>query len=167
MRRYAIPRLTWPRAIILFFVTIAGGNIFFVTVAVTGLGSAAGYGGLLDDHPYQRGLDWDREQQELKAFKDALWRASLESSPVRLNLTHRDGSPVTGAWVQLRAIRPNDSTLEREATLVERADGVYEAPETLAEGLWLITLSVELGGARYRLKEPVALSSGGIAVSAR
>ncbi len=139
------PRSPWPFAIVVFFIVIAAVNGIMLTLAIRG------YGGLLDENPYEAGVGYQDEIDALQAFKDAGWKAHVESSPLRVTLRTGDGEPITGALIRFHALRPNDAAQDVNVQLREESPGVYVSGDTLKPGTWLTRIAVVWRGRRYQI----------------
>ena len=140
MTSCAVPRRSfWPYGIALFFAGIFALNFFLLFLAVRG------YGGLLDTHPYEKGLVYDDELAKVRNFQRLGWTLSLDATPIRVVLHDRDGAPIRGGTVRLAALRPNDSSADTRVELVEVEPGIYTAPASLKSGLWLLRIEITQG----------------------
>jgi nitrogen fixation protein FixH len=144
----------WPTGIACFFACVIGLNTYLATLA------ASGYQGILDEHPYVKGLQYDTEKEQLEAFVGSGWRATLRSAPASIVLRDKDGSPIRNARILLQALRPNSAKFDRELHLEEREAGVYSANEELARGRWLVSVVIDLDGREYRIHELLSTNGG-------
>jgi nitrogen fixation protein FixH len=140
-------RSYWPHAIIGFFGVIIVLNFVLLFLAVQG------YGGLLDTHPYEKGLVYDEELEKLRNFRDAGWTLTLESQPMHVTLRYRAGAPVNGAHVRLTALRPDDTSADLREELQAESDGGYRGRLSLRAGLWLLGIEIEHDGKKFSFKE--------------
>lgn len=144
----------WPVGITVFFVVIVGVNAALVTLATRG------YGGMLDQHPYQKGLEYDLRKEQLEAYRASGLRATLRTSPVRIEISDSSDSLVNDANITIRAIRPNSASADRQWLLPRQSPGVYGVEETLARGQWLIDITLERGGNIYRIDGSIFADAG-------
>lgn len=145
---------TWPFSIVAFLIGIAVLNVSVLVLA------ARGYGGMLDQHPYLKGLSYDEERAGLRRFRDSDWKAELSFSPTILVLETSDGVAVRGANVTIRALRPNDPSQDLEITLSEVAPGKYRAENSLAAGRWIFEGSIVLDESVYRIRQQIVVTDG-------
>lgn len=139
----------WPLAITVFFAFIVLLNIQLLILA------ASGYGGLLDEHPYEKGLSYDRERAEQEKFEQSGWTMQLRVNPLQLSAFDADRSPISGASVHLHALRPNNAALDIDMSLKETSPGSYAGSVSLIEGRWIVGLMIDYGGETYRIKRTV------------
>jgi nitrogen fixation protein FixH len=145
-------------------IDIVGSVVAFLFVSVVSVNAvmltqaARSYTGMLDTHPYSKGLAYDVEQNQRILFRQSRWKVTLQSSPAQVQIRSADGSPFTDATVVLRAIRPNAAGMDRQLALLENAAGSYGSHENLDEGRWIIDLTVSHDGIIRRSTRQVELA---------
>lgn len=139
----------WPFAIVVFFLVIAAVNGIMLTLAIRG------YGGLLNENPYEAGVGYQGEIDALRAFKEAGLGADIETSPLRVTLRTGDGKPLKAAQIRFVALRPNDAAQDLDVELRESTPGVYVSDEALKPGIWLTRISIIWRGKRYQINGAV------------
>ncbi len=118
------------------------------------------YTGVIEEHPYEKGLDFDQVVAQLELGKrlNAVEELQVDLSSGNTALLLRDGveneAGITS--VLIKAIRPNDADLDHVIELQPAPDSRFVGTsEKLAPGLWLLEILVdtEHGRARYRARE--------------
>jgi nitrogen fixation protein FixH len=78
----------------------------------------------------------------------------------QLSVTDRHGAPITGATVSGRFLRPADSRIDQEFTMVEREIGIYQATVALPEpGTWDLVLVVRRGTDSHEMRASTSVGS--------
>lgn len=112
--------------------------------------------GLVTEHPFERGNDYNRVLDAGDA-QDALgWRVSLGWNPVApgrgelvAELADRSGRPLHGLGVTARLVRPLGPTPEMAVMLAEDVPGRYVQTITLdRSGQWDVRIAAEDGSTR-------------------
>jgi nitrogen fixation protein FixH len=163
-------RLHWgPIVISGFFVIVVVLGAFFIAVAERGLpvalrswllpNPAAGDRTVLSVFPGVISHDFQKKEalynqylQQVEQQHQRGWQVqkgwlrdpvSGTPTPFRITVHSREGSPISGAQVAGRFLRPSTSTLDVDFVLAETAPGVYEAPVSLpGPGSWNLVLQV-------------------------
>ena len=113
--------------------------------------------GLVTEHPFERGNDYNRVLDAGDA-QDALgWRASLRLNRVApgrgelvAELADRSGRPLRGLGVTARLVRPLGPEREIAITLDENAPGRYAQTIVLdGPGQWDVRIAAEDGSTRF------------------
>ncbi|MCA1951471.1 MAG: FixH family protein, partial [Hyphomicrobiales bacterium] len=86
--------------------------------------------------------------QDRRGWRVAIGLAALAGGgPVTVEARDRDGNMLAGLEVMARFERPVDARLDQRITLAERGSGRYAgAPESLAPGQWLLTVTLAREG---------------------
>lgn len=176
-----------PAAIVALLVPIIAANVVFVVVAERGL--PEGLAGRLLPPPrggdapaarsvfpgvvphdfqkkealYNRHLAQLERQQALgwQVRKGWVGRAAARRASVfQVQVTDREGRPVTRARVEGRFLRPSDSRLDQSFAMREVDPGLYRATLTLPEpGIWHLVLIIRRGEDRYELRAATSVAA--------
>ena len=144
----------WPISIIVFFVVVASVNITMLIFA------SEGYGGLLDQNPYEKGLNYQTEIKRKEVFKHSGLVASLTTSPLELELRDSSGKLVSGVKTKLIALRSNDSNKDFSTDLTEMEPGKYKSDRLLENGRWFINITLERQGELSEIEENIYAKAG-------
>jgi nitrogen fixation protein FixH len=150
---------------------VFAGALGFVVCVNMGLVYAALHSapGLVSDKPYEEGVDYDAALARA-ATQDALgWRAavSLEVAPgavgearggkLMLDLSDRAGTPLAGATVEARLVRPVGSREVKRLALFEQGFGHYVAPLETRVGRWDLHLVAQRAGDRFVVTQRITV----------
>jgi nitrogen fixation protein FixH len=99
---------------------------------------------LVSERPFEEGRTYNRELQAAAAQDRLGWSARLDAplragtaGSVALDVTGRDGAPLTGLMVELRVWRPVGALPEQRLRLAETVSGRYTASIALPQaGQW-------------------------------
>lgn len=106
---------------------------------------------LFEDHPYERGLNWDAEQADISRAKALgitgavfveIAKDPKSADAILVTLTKGE-QPLVGAKILLEAIRPAGDTTDSEVALIENPNkpGTYQGKLKFAKlGLWWFKL---------------------------
>lgn len=102
------------------------------------------------EHPYERGLDWDRENNLRRdsGLSVALNPGKVEAGVVRveINIKERTGKGFEGE-VLLKLTRPDTGEFDRRYKAINMGSGRYYAKvDLLKEGVWHVHIEVEYKG---------------------
>ena len=130
---------------------LVGGQLYLVHRALSDPSFA------VEDRYYAKAVSWDTGVAERKASERLGWRAhgNVRVAPGRqasasLELTDREGLPVTGAHVEAEAFAVARSGRVVHATLPETKPGAYEgALAADRPGLWELSFQVTRGADRF------------------
>lgn len=137
--------MRWIIGIISFFVVVAGVNALLVYFAISS------EKGLIEDRPYERGLQYQAVIDRLSNAKQSglLPQVSIgvrddkNQRRVEVSVNDQNGKPVSGLKVQFLARYPASSNDDARSELIENAPGEYAAVMPLRPGgRWLVELSV-------------------------
>ena len=150
----------WPIAIVLFFLVLALANGYVAYVAQRSSVSR------VDDHPYERGLQYEREIQAANRFRERGWRVTTTVTGeavgrvLLVDIGTDAGAILTGLTVHGKLLHARDSGLDRTLILTEAAPGRYAASIGEATGVWFLELVlVDGAGETLRWKEPLRLGA--------
>ncbi|NGZ06897.1 MAG: FixH family protein [Magnetococcales bacterium] len=155
----------WPTAIVLFFVVVVVVNILFIRM------SMRSWTGLVTEGAYDKGLAYNRVLEANKVQDAMGWQVALDDGELwadrearlRLTLLDRGGTPVRGAQVEGRLLRPVQSGSDLEFVMTELEPGRYEVRLHLPlPGVWDLKLLVRQGAAEYRLVRRMQTRSAGL-----
>ncbi|MDZ7642081.1 MAG: FixH family protein [Desulfurivibrio sp.] len=102
---------------------------------------------------YRTGQRYHQQERAWRAAAEAGWRALLsrEAQRWRLRLLDRDGAPVTGGEVVLKAVLPGNRDTDWRLLLPEVAPGVYQASSAVTpSGTLELILSASRDGITLR-----------------
>jgi nitrogen fixation protein FixH len=141
----------WPIAVAVVLLLTVALNVVLV------LEAQAPNGAVVEPDYYHRAVRWDSTltQARTNAALGFLVDAGLESvahgvARVRVSVRDRDGAPVDGAVVRIRALHNLDAGHPIHATLDPRGAGRYETTAPLARhGLWELDLEITRGATRF------------------
>ena len=117
--------------------------------------------------PYQSGLHHDahRKQAETLGWTLAVDETGLVAGPkarLTVQLRGRDGGPLDGATVELRASRAGKPALDRTVRATGEGSGRYRAELPLPEaGFWDLDARVERGGETLLLAQRFQVAAAG------
>jgi len=141
-----------------------------VIVLITLIGIAAVVGavymgvqsfdGVVVEHPYERGLAWDRDQH-LK--KELGWHIELMQqnfkrgmNQVSFRVLDKNDSPLKDMRVMLRVSRPSTEQYDRVYRDMPAQNGWFSADVDLPlQGMWGLVFSVERDGQAVELEKKV------------
>ena len=148
----------WPLIISIFFAVVFSVNSAMLWLA------ASGYGGLLDQQPYEKGLAYDIEYAGQKAFKDQLWNLNFQTEPFSVTIIDRSGIFVTDAKVKVNLLRPNNP--EKDLSLILRFDqnNRYISDQNVDLGRWIVKVLVERDGREYRFNRSIFVEDGRVLI---
>ncbi|HEX2753601.1 MAG TPA: FixH family protein [Alphaproteobacteria bacterium] len=136
-----------PYYFVAFFVGLAVLFGWFIQLA---LGS---YTGLVTEHAYEKGIDYNTTIAKAAA-QDALgWQAKVTHTADAVTLTVMDaeGQALSGADVSLWLFRPVQAALDLRMPMAATAAGVYTAELDLPQrGLWEARILVKTDKAEYQ-----------------
>ena len=136
---------TWPVGILLFFAAIIAVNMTLLTLAT----SSSSRSRLIEDQPYERGLEFQKVVDARERFKALGWALAVSVRDGRLEarLTDRDGVGVPGANVILKAIHPAKPEGDRHLELLEAASnpGLYTTEFSGPDVRWLLRFTIRVG----------------------
>jgi nitrogen fixation protein FixH len=133
---------------------------FFAAVfAVNGVmiySALSTYSGLVANEPYRKGLNYNERIAADERQAGLGWSDAVEigrDGRVALQVSNRDGRPVTGLKIEAVLGRPSTNRHDVRLTLGEAAPGRYEAQTApLGEGSWLIAAEARVDA---RAEDPV------------
>ena len=125
---------------VLVIVIVAFGTI--IAANLTMLFAATGtFPGLVVGNSYVAGVGWDSRADAQRALG---WSIQVQREPggLRIDLSDRDGVPVTPAAVNVAIGRP--TTSEQDQAFVVTPDGTsYRVPVELGTGRWRVDVAVD------------------------
>jgi nitrogen fixation protein FixH len=119
--------------------------------------------GLVTEHPYESGNDYNRVLAAAAA-QDALgWRYTLaftatgaEAGEIAVELADRAGRKLTGLAVTALVTRPVEPLPDTSLTLVEAEAGRYRSPVALARpGQWEVQIVARSGGDVFQFAQRI------------
>jgi len=136
-----------PYYIVAFFVALAVLFGWFIHLA------RSSYTGLVTQHAYEKGVDYNATIAKAKAQEALGWQAGVTHAmdSVTLALTDQNGAAVTGAAASLWLFRPVQAGMDLRLPMTEEAAGHYTARVNLPQrGLWEARILVKAGEVEYQ-----------------
>lgn len=131
-----------PWYFVLFFVVVALVDAVMVTLAVRT------HSGPVTDHPYEKGLAYNRVVEAQRAQEEWGWRTDIALEGGRLRVTLYDAQQrlLEPEHVLARFSRPTSAGMDFEVTLAHgQADIVFPQP-----GLWEVRIFATHGGKTFQ-----------------
>lgn len=148
----AIPRIFWYFAA--FFAFIATVDAILVTLAVNS------QTGMVTDHPYERGLAYNKTIEAANAQQSLGWQMEIKLTPQKLNILWKDkaGKPITTGKVYAVLRRPTQEKLDQQMHLHAKADSWETEVELSAKGLWEVrAYATSEDGREYQFSKRVVV----------
>jgi nitrogen fixation protein FixH len=144
----------------------------FAAVVASVIVGSFSFDGLVVDKPYERGLQWDREQKEREesGLQVQVRNAVVVSGRCALvvSVTDRDGRPVERTSVMLTVSRPSSVSYDRTYAMSPASDGSYEATVDFHRaGIWDLKFLVIYRGKEILLERRVIAEEAGPSVQGR
>jgi len=136
-----------PWYFVMFFVVVFAVNGVFIYLATST------QSGLVTEQAYEKGLAYNQTISKAATNQALGWHAemSLTDTGLALRLTDGQGSPIIGAKVQARFIRPASSGHDMSHTMAELESGRYIANITLPlKGQWDVTIAATWNQQHYQ-----------------
>ncbi|MEG3637742.1 FixH family protein [Magnetococcus sp. PR-3] len=120
--------------------------------------------GMVTEGKYKKGMTFDKEVEQGKKQRALGWHVVQDSSqlavkqegPVYLTIKDKSESPVSGAQVLGRLIRPIGADHDVDFSLAESKPGVYVGLVTPPLiGAWYLQISITRGEDLFRFKERI------------
>jgi nitrogen fixation protein FixH len=159
-------RSPWALAALLMFITVVSVNMTFVFL------STSTNPGLVTEEYMKYGLQQNEFEIQSREQTTRGWKVDLfipttakQSIPYKVvvNARKNDGSPLTGAQVELGCYRPSDANQDVSFDFIERTDkpGEYTTMVTLPlPGVWDFNTLLVLNGERHLQTKRVNLLRG-------
>lgn len=137
-----------PWYFVLFFIVVAAVDAVMVTLAVTT------HTGTVTDHPYEKGLAYNKVVEAAAAQEKLGWKASLTQASGHIRFTLRDasGSLLTPETLTFRFTRPLQPEMDYETQVPP--GGAAAAPQA---GLWQILIIARLGSVTYQHQQRLVI----------
>jgi nitrogen fixation protein FixH len=134
---------------IAFFGVIAAVNAVMMTLAIRTMPGLDVKNGYVASQAMNGEISTMRQQAERGWKADIAVQLKNGSAPVSIQLTDRDGAPVTGLDVKARLAHPALTRADHVAAMIEASPGQYTAewPDILP-GAWTIVIEADQGGER-------------------
>ena len=125
-----------------FFGVVAAVNILMATAATRS------WTGLVVENSYVASQHFNDDVAALRKSAElgVTHRLHIEHGKLVLSLQGADGKPLDAENVQIQFERPFGKTREQNLVATRIAPGQFEAPASLAAGIWNGQLSAPLGG---------------------
>lgn len=138
-----------PWYFVLFFLWVAAVDTVMVTLAVRT------HTGTVTDHPYEKGLAYNRVVQAETVQEKLGWAASIDLKDGRLRVAIKDarGVVLTPDRLTARIRRPTQEGMDFEVTL-ENGEAPLSFP---LEGLWEIRIFARVGEQSYQQSKRVVI----------
>lgn len=174
-------KMHWaPKLLIAFFAFLVVFNAVLLTVSMHGLPNAI-FGFFLPKHdsqvvhtafpgavPHDRNKLYEPHQQRLERQRLLGWKVvpvgldrlhKNSPSDLLIQITDKDGKPVTGAKVSLAMWRMANSHDDRHFDLQEHKDGEYSITLNLVNaGNWIADIYIERGQDSFVMQHPVTIA---------
>jgi nitrogen fixation protein FixH len=144
---------------IVFFGIIAAVNAVMMTLAIRTMPGLDVKNGYVASQAMNGEISAMRQQAERGWKADIAVQLKNGSVPVSIQLTDRNGAPVTGLDVKARLAHPALTRADHVAAMIEASPGRYTAewPDILP-GAWTIVVEADRGGERvYATRNRVVL----------
>ncbi|MBC6441499.1 MAG: FixH family protein [Rhodospirillales bacterium] len=144
-----------------------GGFLVVLLVNLTMIWLAVGsFGGLATGDYYDRGRTYNETLATAEAMAELGWSADVvveragDVERITVTAIGRDGSPLPGATVTGRLLRPADEEQDTDVVFVHRGSGVWvaEVPDP-APGLWELRLVIARDGHAIAAEHRLILGS--------
>lgn len=140
-----------PWMIVGFFLVVAFFDGIFVYLATST------HTGVVTDHAYQRGLDYNDTVAAANKQENLGWETSLDlvaNSTLMLSLKDDSAAPINGARVYAEVMRPTQDGFDFEVPLEPSGAGEYSAPVDFPMvGQWDVRVFVEWKQEQYQLNK--------------
>lgn len=130
-----------------FVATFLAANAVMATNAITS------FGGLESKSSFREGVQYDRQIAAARAQDERGWNVSAHvdraaDGRVAIDVQPRDkaGQPLVGYAAKARLAHPADMRRDVEATLSEKAPGVYAASVEAPDGGYTLVIDIEKNG---------------------
>jgi nitrogen fixation protein FixH len=146
-------------AFIAFFGVVGAVNAVMMTLAIKTMPGLDVKNGYVASQAMNGEISAMRQQAERGWKADIAVQLKNGSAPVSIQLTDRDGAPVTGLDVKARLAHPALTRADHVAAMIEAGPGQYTAewPDILP-GAWTIVVEAGRGGERvYATRNRVVL----------
>lgn len=123
----------WPLAIVSFLLVIITFNVYFAYTAIST------NRGVVDDHPYESALEYQKVIDLKVASKSLGWKGSLDlvNGELIFAVNDKEGSPISSLSVSLDGICLSCSDDKRvSVSMEESGSAVYRAVQELEKGTW-------------------------------
>ena len=145
-----------PWFFVMFFAVIAVIDGVMVTIAVET------QPGVVTEHAYEHGLEYDKTIAAEKAQEALGWHSAValkgdKNAPVlAFSLRDKDNAGLEGAHARAHIIRPVQDGYDFDLALVENGSGVYSAPVSFPlSGQWHIRVDVEWQDHQYQHNQTI------------
>jgi nitrogen fixation protein FixH len=148
-------------------------KLVIALVCLCGLGAVAGavivgtrsFDGTVVEHPYERGLAWDRDRDRKRDSQLAvrLTRSSFTPGPATATFAIAGAAaPTVGDRdVAVRVSRPASAAYDTEFPARRQADGSWAAPVRLPlAGRWELIVVIERPAGKIEFPTPVTVAAG-------
>lgn len=132
----------WPYAIVIFFVLLAVYNVYIFRVASS---SSRGY---IEEDPFAKGFQYQSEYDAKQVLSRHGWKLEVAPSSteaVSVRLTDTSKNSISNAAIVLKAVRPSDSSLDREFVLAFDGTSYRSAAPLPKAGLWYLRFEISVG----------------------
>lgn len=151
-----------PYYFVAFFLTVLVANIILVYIALSS------WTGLETKNHYVKGLNYNEALQGAAQQEALGWDSQIRlelsdksNGAVTVKLTEKDSSPLTGANVTLKVIRPTHHGHDQTLNMAEIAPGNYQVKVTFPlEGNWDLKQIVVKGEDAYQSVTRVFIQDG-------
>lgn len=134
--------------LIAFFGVVISVNILFICLAVESSN------GMFESNPYIRGTHYQEEIDAETALKHSDFQVTFALDDIHQKIIFggRNSLPES---VSLSAIRPNDSTKDKQLTIKPDQNGDFYLKPRLEKGNWLLRLEFQVAQRHFLLKRRI------------
>ncbi len=111
--------------------------------------------GLVTDHAYERGLNYNQAIAAERGQEELGWKANItiREQTLHVTLTDATGAPVTPTTMRAHFYRPSTEKLDFEVTL-KNGEAALSPP---ANGLWEVQVFATVGDKRFQQRKRIVL----------
>jgi len=122
------------------------GVIIAVNLAMAYLARSS-WTGLVVENSYVASQEFNAKMAETRAQEALGWTSNLVvlNGRVRYALTDKSGNAVRLKSVGVTFMHPVDDREDEHIELVRGGDGVFDAPHTFSDGVWLVEIVADAG----------------------
>lgn len=138
-----------------FFFVVTAVNIVFIMKALES------NTGVVNQSPYERGLNYNRVLAENEKEKALGWSSEtkVEGDKLVFLLKGKDGTSISGAMVGADMVRPVQKGYDYSFPLEDKGNGRYEAKlNAPLKGAWEAYVTVQSGADVFHTKTPLVLN---------
>lgn len=138
-----------------FFLVVTAVNVVFITKALES------NTGVVNQSPYERGLNYNRVLAENEREKALGWtfETKVDGENLVFVLNDKSGKPISGAMVGVDMVRPVQKGYDFSFPLQDKGNGHYEGKLTAPlKGAWDAYVTVQSGADVFHTKTSLVLN---------